>query len=130
MPIMTPDMHALKLRLKSTWESGDYGVFARYLEQGALEFLDRLALDPGSLLLDVACGAGQLTIPAARRGIRVTGVDVASNLVHQARVRAEQEGLAVQVDEGDAESLPYADSSFDAVMSLIGAMFAPRPELV
>ena len=59
---------------KSTWESGDYGVFAKYLEPGALEFFDRLPLEEGITLLDVGCGAGQLTIPAAKRGIKVTGL--------------------------------------------------------
>ena len=127
---MTPEMRALKTRLKSTWESGDYGVFARYLEKGALEFFDRLNIAPGTRLLDVGCGAGQLTIPAARRGIKVTGLDLAANLVQQARSRAAAEGLQIQVDEGDAENLPYPDASFDVVMSLIGSMFAPRPDLV
>ena len=127
---MTPEMTALKTRLKTVWESGDYGVFAKYLEKGALEFFERLGIPPGTRLLDVACGAGQLTIPAARKGIKVTALDLAANLVQQARARAAKEGLSVQVDEGDAENLRYPDASFDAVMSLIGSMFAPRPELV
>src|SRR5687767_15887594 len=109
---MTPEMSALKTSLKSTWESGDYGVFAKYLEKGALEFFDRLDIPPGTRLLDVACGAGQLTIPAAKRGIKVTGLDLAANLVQQARARAAQEGLDIQVDEGDAENLPYPAASF------------------
>jgi SAM-dependent methyltransferase len=127
---MTPEMSALKTRLKSTWESGDYGVFAQYLEKGALEFFDRLKIAPGTRLLDIACGAGQLTLPAAKRGIKVTGLDLAANLVQQARSKAAAEGLDIRVDQGDAESLPYPDASFDVVMSLIGSMFAPRPELV
>ncbi len=127
---ITPEMSALKTRLKTTWESGDYGVFAKYLEKGALEFFARLNIAPGTRLLDVACGAGQLTLPAARQGVQVTGLDLAANLVRQARAKAAEEGLTVQIDEGDAESLPYPDASFDAVMSLIGSMFAPRPELV
>ena len=127
---MTPEMSALKTRLKATWESGDYARFAKYLEQGALEFFDRLNVPAGTRLLDVACGAGQLTLPAAKKGIQVTGLDLAANLVEQARARAAEEGLKVQVDEGDAENLPYPDASFDVVMSLIGSMFAPRPELV
>ncbi len=73
---------------------------------------------------------GQLTLPAARKGIQVTGLDLAANLVQQARAKAAAEGLTIQVDEGDAENLPYPDASFDIVMSLIGSMFAPRPELV
>jgi SAM-dependent methyltransferase len=127
---MTPEMSALKTRLKATWESGDYGRFAKYLEKGALEFFERLSIPAGTRLLDVACGAGQLTLPAARKGIKVTGLDLAANLVRQARVKAAAEGLRISIDEGDAEHLPYPDDSFDVVMSLIGSMFAPRPELV
>jgi 2-polyprenyl-3-methyl-5-hydroxy-6-metoxy-1,4-benzoquinol methylase len=67
-----------------------------------------------------------LTLPAARKGIQVTGVDLAASLVQQARAKAADEGLRIQVDEGDAENLPYPDASFDVVMSLIGSMFAPR----
>lgn len=128
--VTTSEMSALKTRLKATWESGDYGVFAKYLEKGALEFFNRLNIPPGTRLLDVGCGAGQLTLPAARKGIRVTGLDLAANLVEQARTKAAAEGLTIQVDEGDAEDLPYPTASFDVVMSLIGSMFAPRPELV
>jgi ubiquinone/menaquinone biosynthesis C-methylase UbiE len=127
---MTPEMSTLKTRLKATWEAGDYGTFSKYLESGALEFFERLNLPPGTRLLDVACGAGQLTIPAARRGIDVTGLDLADNLVDQAQARAAAEGLTIPIEQGDAENLPYPDASFDVVMSLIGSMFAPRPELV
>ena len=76
---MTPEMEGLKNRLKTTWQSGDYAIFAKYLEVGALEFFDRLNIAPGTKLLDVGCGAGQLTLPAARRGINVTGLDLAAN---------------------------------------------------
>lgn len=124
------EMQALKTRLKATWESGDYGAFARYLEPGALTFLSGLHLAPGEQYLDVACGAGQLAIPAARTGVHATGVDIAANLIAQARARAAAEGLPVRFDEGDAEALPYEDASFDVVSSLVGAMFAPRPERV
>src|SRR5439155_9738733 len=104
---MTSDMTTLKTRLKTTWESGDYGVFAKYLEKGALEFFGRLNIPAGTRLLDVACGAGQLSLPAARKGIQVTGLDLAANLVQQTRAKAAVEGLRIEVDEGDAESLPY-----------------------
>ncbi|HJX29726.1 MAG TPA: methyltransferase domain-containing protein [Thermoanaerobaculia bacterium] len=127
---MTPEMEALKARLKATWTSGDYGHFATYLEPGALEFLERLAVSPGTRMLDVACGAGQIAIPAARAGVRVTGIDIAPNLIEQARARAKAEGVDVRFEEGDAEMLPYEDGAFDLVVSLIGAMFAPRPERV
>jgi len=81
-------------------------------------------------VLDVACGTGNTAIPAARAGAVVTGVDIAPNLLVQARERAAAEGLDAKFDEGDAEQLPYADGSFDVVVSMFGAMFAPRPELV
>lgn len=130
MTTMTPEMEALKARLKATWTAGDYGHFATYLEPGAWEFLERLAVAPGTRMLDVACGAGQIAIPAARAGVRVTGIDIAPNLIEQARARAQAEGVDVRFEEGDAEMLPYEDATFDLVVSLIGAMFAPRPERV
>jgi len=130
MNTLTPEMEALKAKLKATWMAGDYGTFAKYLEPGALEFLARLELTPGARVLDVGCGAGQLALPAARAGAVVTGVDIATNLIEQAQARAGAEGLAIRFDEGDAEQLPYDDAAFDVVLSLIGAMFAPQPERV
>jgi SAM-dependent methyltransferase len=127
---ITPEMEALKTKLKATWEAGDYGTFAKYLEPGALEFLARFPIAPGTRVLDVASGAGQTAIPMARAGAKVTGLDLAENLVEQARARAKAENLDARFDQGDAENLPYEDASFDIVFSLIGAMFAPRPELV
>ncbi len=127
---MTPEMGSLKARLKATWIAGDYGHFAKYLEPSALEFLARIPVPAGTRLLDVACGAGQIAIPAARAGARVTGVDIATNSIEQARARAQDEGLDVRFDEGDAEMMSYDDASFDLVVSLFGAMFAPRPERV
>jgi SAM-dependent methyltransferase len=130
MSSMTPEMESLKARLKTTWMSGDYAQFAKPMEPGALEFLERCAIRPGTEMLDVGCGAGQIAIPAARAGVRVTGVDIAANQVEEARSRAIAEGLDARFEEGDAEMLPYADASFDVVVSLIGAMFAPRPDRV
>src|SRR5215211_3381981 len=108
---MTPEMEALKARLKTTWMSGDYGHFATYLEPGALEFLSRINIEPGARVLDVACGAGQIAIPMSRAGAKVTGVDIATNLIEQARARAQAENLDARFEEGDAEMLPYADRS-------------------
>jgi SAM-dependent methyltransferase len=127
---MNPEMESLKTRLKTTWMSGDYGHFSQYLDPGRNEIFERLNVTPGMRVLDVACGAGQFAVLAARAGAHATGVDIATNLLKQARARAASEGLSVQFDEGDAEMLPYEDASFDLVVSLIGAMFAPRPELV
>jgi SAM-dependent methyltransferase len=125
-----PDIEQLKARLKAMWMDGNYDYFSRFMESSAVEFLDRLGVRKGDTLLDVACGSGQLGLIAARRGARVTGIDIATNLIAAARARAAAEGLDARFDEGDAESLPYPDASFDIVASIYGAMFAPRPELV
>src|SRR5262245_51097721 len=130
MNVIALEMEALKARLKVTWMAGDYGTFAQYLEPGALAILRNLNIAPGSRMLDVGCGAGQIAIPAARAGVNVTGVDIATNLIKQASARAAAEGLTIQFKEGDAEHLAFPDASFDTVISLIGAMFAPRPERV
>jgi len=125
-----PGMQGLKDRLKQTWMSGDYDRFSRYMEHGARLFYEQLDIPPGCQLLDVACGSGQVALWAARDGANVTGVDIAPNLIHRAYARAQAEGLPAHFIEGDAEDLPFEDASFDVVVSLVGAMFAPRPELV
>ena len=124
------DMDALKAKLKATWMAGNFGFIAKSYEKGAADFVHRLQLIPGTTVLDVACGTGNLAIPAAKAGATVTGVDIAPNLLDQARSRTQAEGVNATFDEGDAEQLPYADASFDAVITMYGAMFAPRPDLV
>lgn len=124
------EMDSLKARLKKIWIAGDYDRFSRFMEGGAREFYERLNIAPGCKLLDVACGSGQLALMAAKDGIEVTGVDIAGNLVERARARAQAESLNVRFKEADAEALPFEDASFDVVVSLIGAMFAPQPQLV
>ena len=124
------DISTIKAKMKATWMDGDYAEFSAYMEPGAIDILNGWKIAPGLRMLDVGCGSGQLVIPAARAGINATGIDIATNLIQHARDRAKREGIAAQFDEGDAEHLPYADSSFDVVVSLIGAMFAPRPEKV
>src|SRR6185369_2697105 len=127
---IAPEIDNLKAKLKATWMSGDYDRFSRYMEQDARVFYERLDVPARSRLLDVACGSGQVALVAAREGLNVTGVDIASNLVQRAQVRAEAEGLNAKFVEGDAEELPFENADFDVVVSLFGAMFAPRPELV
>src|SRR5689334_3852523 len=105
------DIDALKAQLKATWMDGNYDYFSRFMESSAVEFLDRLDVPTGARFLDVACGSGQLGLIAARRGARVTGVDIASNLIAAARGRAAADGIDASFDEGDAEELPYADAS-------------------
>jgi ubiquinone/menaquinone biosynthesis C-methylase UbiE len=124
------DLEGLKTRVKATWMAGDYGRVAQLTEGTASEFIDRRHIKPNMKVLDVACGNGNLAIPAAKTGAVVTGVDIAPNLLDQARTRAVQEKLTIDFQEGDAESLAFADGAFDMVVSMFGAMFAPRPELV
>src|SRR3954470_3774393 len=124
------EIDGLKTRLKETWMAGDYDRFSRYMEQGARIFYEQLDIPAGSQLLDVAFGSGQVALWAARNGMTVTGVDIAPNLIQRARARAKAEGVNARFIEGDAEELPFEDASFDVVTSLVGAMFAPRPELV
>ena len=125
-----PSIDQIKSAMRSSWMAGDFGVVAKTISGGAEAFIQRLAIPPGSRVLDIACGTGNTALPLARSGCIVTGVDIATNLLEQARARAAAEGLSITFDEGDAEALPYADSSFDAVTTMFGAMFAPRPELV
>ena len=89
----TTDIDTLKTRLKATWRGGNYDYFSRFRESSAVELLDRLDIPAGLSLLDVACGSGQLGLIAARRGIKVTGVDIATNSILAARSRANAEGL-------------------------------------
>jgi SAM-dependent methyltransferase len=123
-------MENLKSRLKATWMSGDFDKIAQIIAEGGAEFIARLQITPGARVLDVACGTGNLSFPAARAGGIVSGVDIASNLLATARARAQAEGANIRFDEGDAEALPYADAAFDEVVTMFGAMFAPRPQLV
>jgi SAM-dependent methyltransferase len=125
-----PNLAALKAGQKATWESGDFGQIARTIEHVAGEFMERQALQPGARVLDLACGTGNLALIAARRGCVVSGVDIASNLIAQARDRASDAGLRIEFEEGDVEALPFAERRFDACVSMFGVMFAPRPRLV
>ena len=122
-----PDVDALKSQLKQTWAAGDYDYFSRFMERGARVFYEQIDIPAGCRLLDVACGSGQLALWAAREGLNVTGVDIAPNQIRRAQARAKAEGLTARFMEDDAEALPFEDASFDVVISLIGAMFAPRP---
>lgn len=124
------ELSALKTKLRATWIAGDFGQIAKHYASQAEDFINRLNLKPGIKVLDVACGTGNLALPAAKTGASVTGVDIAPNLIEQARENARVAGLNVKFDEGDAEALPYDDASFDTVVTMFGAMFAPRPELV
>lgn len=124
------DIQAVKARQKATWESGDFGQVAKHIMPAAEEFMSRLELRPGFRVLDAACGTGNLAVIAAKKGCRVSGIDIASNLIAQARERAQREVLDIDYTEGDVEEMPYEDASFDVVVSMYGVMFAPQPDRV
>lgn len=116
--------------MKSTWMAGDFGQIANFTAREAENFVGRIGIAPGTKVLDVACGTGNTAIPAAKMGASVTGVDIATNLLDQASKRSAAEKVKIRFEEGDAEELPFTDHSFDVVLTMFGAMFAPRPDRV
>ena len=120
---------AFKTRQKETWALGNFGEVAVFTAIPAGHLVRFAGIRPGQTLLDVACGTGVVAVTAGRLGARVTGLDLTPELLEQARDNGRRAGLAEAVwKEGDAESLPFPDASFDAVLSQFGHMFAPRPE--
>jgi SAM-dependent methyltransferase len=112
---------------RSPWTAGDVREIARSMAPGVEEFVARLALCPGEAVLDVGCGTGHASIPAARTGARVVGIDIAPGLIAAARIEARAARCAIQFEVGDPGSLPFADGRFDTTMTMFGAMFADRP---
>jgi ubiquinone/menaquinone biosynthesis C-methylase UbiE len=124
-PSSLPDLAAAKAGQRQAWAAGDYARFAAVFVPLSERFCDAADLRAGQRVLDVATGSGNTAIAAARRFCAVTGVDYVPALLARARERAAVEGLAIEFREGDAEALPFADASFDAVLSTFGTMFAP-----
>jgi SAM-dependent methyltransferase len=120
-----PDLTAVKQRQQQTWASGDFAVVAARIVLVAEQLADHADLQAGWRVLDVATGSGNAAIAAARHGCDVIGIDYVPALLERGRERAAAEGLSVEFLEGDAEALPFADDSFDAVISVFGTMFAP-----
>jgi len=119
----TSALEDLKTKQQKIWSSGDYGRIAWITVPIARELAEAVELRPGARVLDVATGTGHVAIEAARTRCEVTGIDYVPELVDVARRRAEAEGLDVDFEVADAEALPYADGSFDFVVSAIGVMF-------
>src|SRR6476646_5899879 len=114
---------------KALWEKGDFTRIAETMRESGEELVASLGITPGLAILDLGCGDGTTALPAALLGADVLGVDIAANLVAAGNARAAAAGLGnLRFEEGDASDLAgIADASFDMVVSIFGAMFAPRP---
>jgi len=118
----------IKTRQQRMWASGDYAAVAAQIAPVAERLVEAADLQAGWRVLDVATGTGNAALAAARSGCSVVGVDYVPGLLERGRRRAEAEGLALELVEGDAERLPVEDAGFDAVLSVFGVMFAPDQE--
>lgn len=120
----------LKARAKGIWAKGAYEEVARNLVEMSAHLVSAARVGPGDRVLDVACGTGITTLTARRTGAEVVGLDLTPELLDEAKLLAEAAGVSgIEWREGDAEALPFADGSFDVVLSSFGHMFAPRPEV-
>lgn len=122
------DLAAVKARQQAAWSTGDYAVIGTTLQIVGENLCEALDLRAGSRVLDVAAGNGNATLAAARRWCDVTSTDYVPTLLDSGRARAEAEGHAIHFQRADAENLPFADASFDAVMSTFGVMFTPNQD--
>ena len=120
-----PDLAAIKQKQQATWASGDFAVVGTTLQIVGESLAEAVDIRAGERVLDVAAGNGNATLAAARRFADVMSTDYVPTLLDKGRERARAEGLAVQFQTADVENLPFADASFDAVLSTYGCMFAP-----
>lgn len=118
-------LDGIKAKQQKTWASGDYGAVAALIHPMSEALVQAADLSAGDRVLDVATGTGNAAIAAARCRCEVTGVDYVPELLERGRARAAAEHLAVTFREGDAEALPGGDGAYDAVLSVVGVMFAP-----
>lgn len=123
-PPQSSDLQAIKTRQRAAWSSGDYAVVGTTLQIVGERLCEALDLRPGSKVLDVAAGNGNVSLAAARRWCDVTATDYVSGLLDRARERADAERLPIEFREADAEALPFSADTFDVVVSTFGVMFA------
>ena len=124
----TVDFATIKSRQQAAWSSGDYATVGTTLQIVGEILCEAVDLRSNQRVLDVAAGNGNATLAAARRFADVVSTDYVGSLLERGRERAEAERLAVTFQEADAEALPFADASFDVVLSTFGVMFTPRQE--
>ena len=124
-PSTPPDLSAVKAKQQAAWSAGDYAIVGRTLQIVGENLCEAVNLRAGERVLDVAAGNGNATLAAARHFAEVTSTDYVPALLERGRARAEAEGLQVTFREADAEALPFADSTFDVVLSTFGVMFTP-----
>lgn len=127
-PPPMPDFATIKSRQKDTWASGDYAVIGTTLQIVGEQLCEAVDLRAGERVLDVAAGNGNASLAAARRWANVTATDYVNALLTRAKERAAAEHLPLRCEEADAEALPFADGSFDVVLSSFGVMFTPDHE--
>jgi SAM-dependent methyltransferase len=125
---VSADLSAVKSRQQAAWSTGDYAVVGTTLQMVGESLCEALDLCSGSRVLDVAAGNGNATLAAARRWCEVTSTDYVPSLLEAGKRRAQAEGHLVSFQEADAEKLPFADGTFDAVLSTFGVMFTPDQE--
>jgi SAM-dependent methyltransferase len=123
-----PDFSAIKTRQQKVWSSGDYSLVGNTLVIVSEQLCESIDVHSGNRVLDVATGSGITALAAARRFGEVTGIDYVPSLLDDARQRAAAEHLPIAFQQGDTENIPFADASFDAVLSTFGVMFAPNQE--
>jgi ubiquinone/menaquinone biosynthesis C-methylase UbiE len=133
------DLDTLKASHHATWAAGDYAAIAELIDEiPPRHLLDRVGIEAGHTVLDVATGTGNVAVRAAAAGgggggrapgAAVVGLDLAPELFEAARPRADELGVSVEWVEGDAEELPYPDATFDCVVSAFGVQFTPRHAL-
>ena len=125
-PMSAADLDALKTRQRAMWASGDFGIIGTTLQITGEMLCEAVDLRAGSRVLDVAAGNGNCSLAAARRWCDVVSTDYVPALLSDGRRRAEADRLDITFQEADAEQLPFADASFDVVLSSFGVMFAPN----
>ena len=128
VPTASLDLAVIKARQQAAWSSGNYAVVGTTLQIVGEELCEALDLGAGRKVLDVAAGNGMVSLAAARRWCNVVSTDYVASLLERGRARALAEGLPVEFKEADAEALPFADGSFDVVVSTFGVMFTPNQD--